>query len=296
MKLVTVPIEKIIPDDHQPRKYFDTAKMASIRKSVAAHGILTPLSVEETGDTFLLVDGERRLRAARELGMKEVPVIVMEATDGVSRLIEQFHIQEMHEEWTPMEKAGVIVDLTMIMKIPFLEACNRLNIDQTLARKYYAITKLLAKDDFNNKNISLDYASSISSVTQFTKLLKQNVCEENFTLTEQKALEKSVIKNIADGKFTTTRDVVRLKDIFKSNPKTIESFIAGADVQDLYIKSKAKSAYHLRNISNSSGFIVDHVTKFLEQADVKPTEKEIDRIRGGFRALKKLIEFIGEDE
>lgn len=77
----TVPIRKIVLPKHQPRRYFDLEKLAQLTQSVKEHGILEPLLVRPLEDGYELIAGERRYRAAKEVGLEEVPVVVREFND-----------------------------------------------------------------------------------------------------------------------------------------------------------------------------------------------------------------------
>jgi ParB family chromosome partitioning protein len=71
--------------NQQPRRYFDPEKLEQLKRSIEEHGILEPLIVRPLGGGegagYQLVAGERRYRAARELGLKEVPVVVHQLSD-----------------------------------------------------------------------------------------------------------------------------------------------------------------------------------------------------------------------
>lgn len=113
----SIDIEKIHLPDSQPRRYFDPEKLAQLIESVKEHGILEPLLVRprENGD-YELVAGERRLRAARELGLKEVPIAVRELDD---RQALQVALMEnlQREDLNPVEETeAVIALLTMLLE------------------------------------------------------------------------------------------------------------------------------------------------------------------------------------
>src|SRR4051812_45108449 len=110
-----VPLSKIQPDPEQPRRNFPVEDMATLISSIKKHGIQSPLHVEAVGDGFMLEDGERRFRAAKELKLKEVPVIVQEAKSATERMIIQFHLQEQHKAWTATEKATAVHRLSETM-------------------------------------------------------------------------------------------------------------------------------------------------------------------------------------
>ena len=78
----TVAVEKIAAGRLQPRRVFEPEALAELAGSIRKHGVLQPLLVRTAGDdTFELIAGERRLRAAGQAGLHEVPVIVMAAAD-----------------------------------------------------------------------------------------------------------------------------------------------------------------------------------------------------------------------
>jgi ParB family chromosome partitioning protein len=111
----TAPIEKIRHPKKQPRRYFAPEKLAQLVQSVKAHGILEPLLVRplEAGE-YELVAGERRLRAAREAGLTEVP-IVSRALDDKQAL--QIALMEnlQREDLNPVEETLAVLELLAIV-------------------------------------------------------------------------------------------------------------------------------------------------------------------------------------
>ena len=76
---LSVPIEKVVPNPHQPRIQFSEEKLMELAQSIREHGILQPLIVTRVGENFELIAGERRLQAAKIVGLTEVPVMLREA-------------------------------------------------------------------------------------------------------------------------------------------------------------------------------------------------------------------------
>ncbi|MBI4489502.1 MAG: ParB/RepB/Spo0J family partition protein [Deltaproteobacteria bacterium] len=100
-----VEVDRIAPNPLQPRRSFDEAKIDELTASVRDQGIIQPLLVRRAGATYELIAGERRLRAARKAGLKEVPVVVREASSGESlqlALIENLQ----REDLNPIEEAA----------------------------------------------------------------------------------------------------------------------------------------------------------------------------------------------
>lgn len=100
VKVVKVPIEQIFPNPYQPRKTFDEEALADLAASIAQYGVLQPLLVApaENG-RYLLIAGERRLRASRMAELTEVPVIISEYTSqqiAEIALIENLQREDLH--------------------------------------------------------------------------------------------------------------------------------------------------------------------------------------------------------
>ena len=80
--LKTLPLHKIEPNPNQPRRDFDDEELEALAESIRQHGIIQPLPVREMPNGYYqIIAGERRWRAAKMAGLKEVPVVVKEFTD-----------------------------------------------------------------------------------------------------------------------------------------------------------------------------------------------------------------------
>lgn len=78
----------ILPNIYQPRKYFNEEAIDELAQSIKVYGIIQPLSVRKMGEgRYELVAGERRLRAAKKLGLKEVPAVIISVSDKDSAAI-----------------------------------------------------------------------------------------------------------------------------------------------------------------------------------------------------------------
>lgn len=109
----TVALDKIALPSTQPRRYFDKEAMQSLVESVKKDGILQPLLVRPVGDKYELVAGERRYRAAQEVGLTEVPVTVRSMSDEQAV---QYALTEnlQREDLNPVEEVEGILQLLAI--------------------------------------------------------------------------------------------------------------------------------------------------------------------------------------
>lgn len=101
----TLPIQKIEPRENQPRSVFDDEALQELAESIALHGILQPITVRALDSGYYqIIAGERRWRASRLAGLKEVPVRIIEADDRQAQemaLVENLQ----REDLSPMEEA-----------------------------------------------------------------------------------------------------------------------------------------------------------------------------------------------
>lgn len=87
VKAVNIEVGKISPNRSQPRKHFDTDEITRLAKSISQMGILQPLIVRGSDGGYELIAGERRLRAAKQAGMRFVPCLISDADDKQSALM-----------------------------------------------------------------------------------------------------------------------------------------------------------------------------------------------------------------
>lgn len=91
-----VPVNQILPNPYQPRQKFSADELNELAQSIKAHGVLQPVLVRRKGEKFELVTGERRWRAARQVGLTSMPVIVREV--GESEMLELGLIENLQRE------------------------------------------------------------------------------------------------------------------------------------------------------------------------------------------------------
>lgn len=142
VKVEKVAIEKIVPNPYQPRKTFDDEGLADLSASIAQYGVLQPLLVApaENGD-YMLIAGERRLRASKMAELKEVPVIIsqytsqqiaeialienlqredlhyLEEAEGYEQLMEQFHLTQEAMASRVGKKQSTIANKLRLLKL-----------------------------------------------------------------------------------------------------------------------------------------------------------------------------------
>src|SRR5689334_14690903 len=104
---VEVDIDRLSPNELQPRGVMDPSALEDLSKSIVANGIIQPIVVRKTGDRFQIIAGERRWRAAKMAGLLGVPVVVREiAPGGEQSLLEMALVENIQREnLNPVEEA-----------------------------------------------------------------------------------------------------------------------------------------------------------------------------------------------
>jgi ParB family transcriptional regulator, chromosome partitioning protein len=104
-----IQIDRIVPDPEQPRKEFSDEGLEELAASIRLDGILQPLAVryDEGRDTYIILHGERRWRAARLAGLSSVPAIVRDVPES-RRLLQQLVENVVREDLNALDRAGAL--------------------------------------------------------------------------------------------------------------------------------------------------------------------------------------------
>ena len=109
-KSFEIDIEKVHPNPNQPRKHFDDIALDELANSIEKHGIIAPILVVNDKNGYMIIAGERRFRAAKQLGLKKIPIVIGEYND---RQIQEISLIEnlQREDLNPIEVARGIKQL-----------------------------------------------------------------------------------------------------------------------------------------------------------------------------------------
>jgi ParB family chromosome partitioning protein len=104
---IEVDLDRLSPNELQPRGHIDRAALEDLAKSIASNGIIQPIVVRKVGDRFQIIAGERRWRAAKMAGLLRVPIAVREVAPGNERSVLEMALIEniQRENLNPIEEA-----------------------------------------------------------------------------------------------------------------------------------------------------------------------------------------------
>ncbi len=139
--LLSLPIEKIEPNPVQPRSVFQADRLNELAQSIRENGIIQPLVVRRHGDSYQLIAGERRWRAARLAGLARVPAVVQDFAED--RLMEIALVENIQrEDLNPIEVAQAFERLNKQFKLSHEQIAQRTGKDRTTVTNLLRLLKL----------------------------------------------------------------------------------------------------------------------------------------------------------
>ena len=136
-----VKISLVEPNREQPRKHFDEDGLLELAESIKQYGILQPLLVQEKNGYYEIIAGERRWRAAKLEGLKEVPVIIRKLTD--QQIVEISLIENIQrEDLNPIEEAQAYRRLMEEFHLKQDEIAERVSKSRTAVTNSMRLLKL----------------------------------------------------------------------------------------------------------------------------------------------------------
>lgn len=129
-EILKVSMNLIKANENQPRKAFDEEKIESLSESIKEHGVVQPIVLRKEDDTFIIVAGERRWRASKLAGLKEIPAVVMDLTD--KQVLEISLIENIQrEDLNPIEEAAAYKKLISEFEFTQEELSKRIGKSRT---------------------------------------------------------------------------------------------------------------------------------------------------------------------
>ena len=176
-EVIFVKITKVEPNREQPRKNFDEDSLLELSESIKQHGILQPLLVQDKKDYFEIIAGERRWRAAKMAGMKEIPVIIKKLSDREAveiSLIENIQ----REDLNPIEEALAFKRLLTEFHLKQDEVAERVSKSRTSVTNSIRLLKL-------DERVQQMVVDEMSSTGHARALLSIEEHEKQYSLAQQ---------------------------------------------------------------------------------------------------------------
>ena len=248
MKVMQIPVEMIIPNPAQPRKIFTEDELEELTNSIREYGVLQPLLVKKgEGKRFILIAGERRLRASKLAGLHRVPVIIKDLDEPEAALVSLVE-NVQREELNFLEEARAYKKLMEDFNLTQGELAKRVSKQQsTISNKIRILTlpEELQQTLMSNK-LTERHARALlklSDENDRKKILKR-VIDNNLNVKQTEKL----IDDLLDGKEKAYR---------KKNKINYISY-------KIYLNTIRKAFNQVKTVEKNAKFIENDTEEFLE--------------------------------
>jgi ParB family chromosome partitioning protein len=207
-----VSINKVEPNREQPRKFFDEDKLLELSESIKQHGIISPIIVQKREDYFEIIAGERRWRAAKMAGLKEVPVLIRDLSE--QEIMEIALIENLQrEDLNAMEEALGYQQIIEKFKLKQDELAEKVSKSRTAITNSLRLLKLdervqqMVRDDL----IQTGHARALLGISDPDKQYEfaQMVFDKRMTVRDVEKAIKKLQKEKQDPKPQNKEDAQR---------------------------------------------------------------------------------------
>ena len=194
---VKVKISKVEPNREQPRKQFDEDSLLELSESIKQYGVLQPLVVSDKKDYYEIIAGERRWRAAKLAGLKEVPVIIKELSK--QETVEISLIENIQREnLNPIEEAMAFKRLLDEFHLKQDEVADRVSKSRTAVTNVMRLLKLESEVQqmLIDEMITAGHARALLGISDRELQIKiaNKVFDEKLSVRETEKLVKSILE------------------------------------------------------------------------------------------------------
>lgn len=199
--VVMVRLSRIEPNRKQPRQYFDEESMEELAQSIRQYGLLQPILVQDRDTHYEIIAGERRWRAARKAGLREVPVIIRNYSDQeITELSLIENIQR--EDLNPIEEARAYQMLINEYHLKQEDVAQRVSKSRTSITNTMRLLKLdeQVQDMVISGELSMGQARALLSIDDKEKqrMLAEKIAEQKLSVREVEKLVKHFKANQTD--------------------------------------------------------------------------------------------------
>lgn len=193
-----IDIEKIYTNPNQPRKNFDKESLNELAESIKIHGLIQPIIVNQMSDGYMIIAGERRFRACKICGLKEVDAIVKTYTN--KQVAEIAIIENLQrEDLNPVEVAKGIKQLMEEYGLTQERVAERLGKPRSVIANSLRILTLYPEviDLIEKGKVSFGHAKVLASVTDYAAqiILAKKIAKDKMTVRDLEKEVESILGN-----------------------------------------------------------------------------------------------------
>ena len=198
-----VDVDRISPNEHQPRHRFEDTRLDELAQSIRSNGVIQPIVVRQVADGYRIIAGERRWRAAQRAGLTRVPVVVKEVAAGRdAQLLEMALIENIQrEDLNPIDQAAAYEKLSSDFNMTQEEIAEAVGKDRSSVANHMRLLKLPqeVRAEVADGRLSMGHARALLAVTDETgqREVAREVIARNLSVRETEAMVKRVTQPAA---------------------------------------------------------------------------------------------------
>jgi ParB family transcriptional regulator, chromosome partitioning protein len=201
-----VDIDRLTPNDFQPRVMVDDARLQELATSIRSNGVIQPIIVRRRGDHFQIIAGERRWRAARLAGLQRVPVVVRDVAPGQNQsLLEMALIENLQrEDLNPIDEAHAYRRLSDEFHLTQDAIATAVGKDRATVANTVRLLKLPqeVKTEVGTGRLSMGHARALLSLTDEAeqRRIARDVLARNLSVRETESIVRKIIEGSPEPK------------------------------------------------------------------------------------------------
>ncbi len=201
-EIVEIELTKIFPNPQQPRKTFDIEKLQELSDSISLHGVIQPVIVKPEKSGYMLIAGERRVRAAKMANLKTIPCIIRQYDD---QYVAEISILEnlQRENLSPIEEAVAFRQIIKKLGLKHEELAKKLGKSRPYVTNALRLLRLPSKvlDLLNDKKISIGHTRLLSRFDDQEKVenIIDIILNHNLSIRETERLISDIENNKSKG-------------------------------------------------------------------------------------------------
>ncbi len=203
----TLKVDEIRPNPYQPRKVFDKSELEELANSIKENGVFQPILVRKSLSGYELVAGERRLRASKLAGLKEIPVIIKDFND--TQMMEISLLENIQrKDLSPIEEANAYNQLIKKLNYTQEELAKRLGKSRTNITNMLRLLALPSEvqDMVNNNKLSYGQARTLLALDDKDQIIElaNKTIKEGLSVRQLEQLTKKPVKKDKPSKVIKT--------------------------------------------------------------------------------------------
>ncbi len=192
-ELSYIPLSKVEPNPDQPRKEFDETALQELAQSIKENGVIVPITVIKENGRYVLIAGERRYRAAKMIGLNEIPAYIKVATKKEimeMALVENIQREDLNAIEIAISLKGLIEECNLTQE----QMSERIGKNRSTITNYLRLLKLPAEVQLALRNnlISMGHARSLVNIESDTEQIEivKRIIEKGLSVRQVEQLVK----------------------------------------------------------------------------------------------------------